>query len=689
MALVRKRWVLGKEQALRRAQAEELAQNAQLPPFVALLALNRGLADPEELLAFLGAAEEEFTNPYDLPDMEAAVERIEHALAAGEHITVFGDYDADGVTATALLLTYLGGRTQALSHHIPDRKQEGYGLTTGAVDALAARGTQLIVTVDNGVSAAREIAHAKALGIDTVVTDHHQVGGALPECCAVVNPHRADCTLPFRDYAGVGVAFMLVCALEGCEPEELLETYGDFVAMGTVADVVPLLGENRAFIRAGLELLNADAQRPGLAALRRAARAEKRQLSAMGVAFTLTPRINAAGRMEHADLALELLMTQEEAQAERLAQRLELLNEERQQAEQEIMEQTQAWLDESPGRQHDRVLVFAGEGWHEGVIGIAASRLTERFGRPCLLLSVNGELAKGSGRSLPGFSLFEAIRNSAALMVKYGGHELAAGFTLAAADVDRFRNEINDFARRQDMPFPLQQLDARLNPALLAPELADEIALLEPFGAGNPQPVFLLRQLALKAATPISGGKHLRLALEREGVALTAMAFHTRREEFTFAAGDVLDIAVGLEANEYLGKRGLTLIVKNARHSALPNEALLQAQRLTETALRGEALPAEAAAACTPKRETAARVYRALEQSRERPLTPEALFLSLGEAFLKKAQTEDFARVWLAAEVLRELGVVAADAAGRMTLAQAGAKVCLEDSALLERLRGG
>jgi single-stranded-DNA-specific exonuclease len=482
------------------------------------------------------------------------------------------------------------------------------------------------------------------------------------------------------------VAFLLICALEGCEPGELLEEYGDLVALGTVADVVPLLGENRAFIRAGLERINGDAPRLGLAALRRVARADKRQLSATGVAFTLAPRINAAGRMEHASLALELLLTEDAEKAERLAQRLELLNEERQQAEQEILEQVLAWLAAHPGREYDRVLVFAGEGWHEGVVGIVASRLAERYGRPCLLLSITDGIAKGSGRSLPGFSLFDAIHHCAALMIKYGGHELAAGFSLAAADVEQLRAQINAYAAQGEMPFPRQQLDARLHAARLAPELADEIALLEPFGAGNPQPVFLLRQMTLKAATPVSNGKHLRLALEGEGAALTAMAFHTRREEFTFSPGDVLDLAVNIENNEYNGKREITLILKNAKHSAIPNEALLQAQRLVEAALRGEALPAEVAAGCTPRRETAARVFRALEQQRERPIAPEALFLALGTAFLQKAKAPDFARVWLAAEVLRELGIVVADAAGRMALAQPAVKARLEDAALLQRL---
>jgi single-stranded-DNA-specific exonuclease len=674
--------VLEKEQAERKTQATALAQSTALPPLAALLALRRGLREQEEILAFLGADEPCFTNPYDLPDMERAAERIERALATGEHITVFGDYDCDGVTATALLYTYLKERTRALSWHIPDRRAEGYGLTVSAIDQLAERGTQLIITVDNGVSALREIAHARALGIEVVVTDHHQVGDELPACAAVVNPHRSDCDLPFRDYAGVGVAFLLVCALEGCEPPELLATYGDLVALGTVADVVPLLDENRAFVRAGLALFDTSAQRLGLEALRRAARTEKRPMNATGLAFTLGPRINAAGRMDHAGTALELLLTDAPEMAERLAQRLQLLNEERQKTEQDIAEQTELWLAENPARRYDRVLVFAGSDWDEGVIGIVASRMTERFGRPCLMLSVNGETAKGSGRSLPGFSLFEAIHNSKALMIKYGGHALAAGFTLAAADVDRFRSEINAYAAQREMPFPLQALDARLNPSRLDVRLTDEIALLEPFGASNPAPVFLLRGLALRAVTPVSNGKHLRLTFDAEGTALTAMAFHTRRADFTFKPGDVLDLAVALERNEYMGKQEISLLLKNAKYSALPNEVLLHAQRLTEAALRGESIPPT----CVPRRETAAKLYPLVKQAGAEGLTPEALFLALGTGFLQKAAAADYARLWLAAKVLCDCGILREDAAERWYPAQPSSRVAFEASPLLRRI---
>ena len=714
--MIRKRWMLRGGQAENRALALSLSQEEGLPPFASMMALGRGIA-PEELTGFLGLAEEPLCNPYDLPDMELAAERVERALALGEHITVFGDYDADGVTATALLYHYLSARTERVDYALPDRRKEGYGLSMAAVDRLAEGGTGLLITVDNGVSALREIAHAKALGIDTVVTDHHQVGGALPECAAVVNPHRDDCDLPFKEYTGVGLAFLLVCALEGCEPEELLPAYGELVALGTVADVAPLLGDNRGFARAGLATLN-EGPSVGAAALLRVAKSTRRPLGTSALSFTLAPRINAAGRMGLAGEALELLLCGDEAKAERLAQQLDLYNEERQQTEQEILRQALAWLELRPLIQRDRVLVFAGEGWHEGVIGIVASRMVERFGKPCLMIATNGEAAKGSGRSLPGFHLFEAIHASAHLMQKYGGHELAAGFSLPSDCVEQFREEINAYAAQTDMPFPLLQLDAKLNPGRISPDLADELALLEPFGQGNPQPVFALTGLTLVAATPLSENKHQRLTLEPaptnpsalpgtpgNDARVTVMAFHTAKEDFLFAPGDAMDLAVTVEANEYMGQRGVTLIVKGMKFAALPNEALLQAERLVEAALRRETKhpsalrddgaphnhPAPAGAPLhrgelgnlLPSREDGALVFRLLKKAGT-PLPPERFFLSAG---LKEAP--EMARLWLAAEVLRELGVLEVDAQGRYCLAPAGEKAEWEKSELVRFLSSG
>ena len=676
--MVRKQWELKKGQAERKSQALALAGEWGLPPFAVLLALGRGMPE-EEIPGFFGLEDEAaLTNPYELPDMELAVERIEQALENGEHITVFGDYDCDGVTATALLYQYLSGISESASYYLPDRHTEGYGLNMAAADLLAERGTKLIVTVDNGVSALREIEHAKALGMDVVVTDHHQIGDNLPKAAANVNPRREEFELGFREFTGVGIAFLLVCALEGREPEELLPEYASLVALGTVADVASLRGDNRIFVREGLTQLG---QNPGmgLTALLRMARVTRPPYSTSALSFCLAPRINAAGRMGLADEALELLLTQDEAQAERLAQRLELYNEERQQTEQQIMAQAMAFLEEQPQRKNDRALVFAGEGWHDGVIGIVASRLLERFGKPVLMVTTNGDDAKGSGRSLPGFHLFEAVHNSAHLMQKYGGHELAAGFSLPSMDVERFREEINQYASEKEMPFPVQKLDMKLQPGSLSPELADAIALLEPFGPGNAQPVFAFKGLTLIAATPLSGGKHLRLTLEQGNLRMNAMAFHTSRDEFSFAAGDIIDIAVALEANEYMGRREVTLIVRGAKFGALPNGELLRAQRLVEKALRRD--PLEEAASLLPARDDAANVFRAVKA---RPgSSPERLLL-----LLDAKEAYAMARIWLAAEALCELNILETDRHGGYTLTDNPRKMIFEEAGLVRFLSG-
>ncbi|MDR0532069.1 MAG: single-stranded-DNA-specific exonuclease RecJ [Oscillospiraceae bacterium] len=691
--MVRRRWELHKGLAARKERAARLSEEYGLPAFAALLALGRGVAE-EELPAWLGVGEDEpdgdLLNPFDLPDMELAVERIDSALERGEHITVFGDYDCDGVSAVALLYGYLRGKTDQVSWYLPDRHKEGYGLNMAAIDALAERGAQLIVTVDNGTAAAREIAHAKALGIDTVVTDHHQIGNELPPACAVVNPHRQEFALPFREYTGAAIAFFLVCALEGREPEELLEQHAALVALGAIADVAPLRGDNRAIARAGIRQIDEwSAATAGLApglgimALLRMARGGRRPCTASTFSFAIGPRVNAAGRMGLAEDALQLLLTNDSAEAERLAQKLELYNEERQQTEREIMAQALRTLEERPQLRHDRVLVFAGEGWHDGVIGIAAARLLERFGRPVFMITISGDAAKGSGRSIPGFHMFEAVHHCAHLMQKYGGHELAAGFSLPAEHVEQFRAQVNQYAKEAgEMPSPVQPLDLILNPAWLTPALADEIALLEPFGQGNPQPVFALKGLTLVAATPLSGGKHLRLTLEQNGRRFNAMAFHTARDEFRFEAGDAIDLAVTIETNEYMGEREVTLIVRNTKFSALPNEELLRAQRLVEQVLRREPTQATLAAAICPTRADAAAVFRAVRARPGPPLPPERILLDCGA----DGTAEEMARLWLAAQALCELGVLLGDGQGCYAPAQSPEKRAFESAEIVKFL---
>ncbi|MDR2647118.1 MAG: single-stranded-DNA-specific exonuclease RecJ [Oscillospiraceae bacterium] len=675
---MRKRWQLQKNLSEKKALAQSLSQDLDLPLFAAMLAVLRGVQNEESLPAFLGETEPIYCNPYDLPDMEQAVIRIAYALEQGQPIAVYGDYDCDGVTATALLYTYFREKTEYVAYYLPDRHGEGYGMSIQGIDELHARGCKLIVTVDNGISALREIDHANALGIDVVVTDHHQPGHALPNAIAVVNPHRKDCDLPFRAFAGVGVAFLLMCAMEGCEPEELLPIYGDFTALGTVADLVDLAADNRAFVRAGLDVINEN-PRPWVSAMRRIARCDTKPLSAVSLAFTLAPRINAAGRMEHANYALALLLAKTIEEAEPLAQQLEQLNADRQGIERAIETEAIAWLESNPNHKNDRVMVFAGEGWHAGVIGIVAARMTERLGRPCFIVAVVDGIGTGSGRSIEGFSLFEALQNSDALFIKYGGHAQAAGLTIAAQDIDRFRSDVNAYAMAREMPLPTLRLDMKLNAANVTTALTDQLAMLEPFGTGNPQPVFALQNMRLVAITPLSNGKHLKLLLEQGEKRLSALQFHKRREDFLFEPGDELDLAVTLETNEYNGQRSVSMFVQCVKHHRVPNEMLLRAKQITENVLRGETIDAALAKEITPVRSDFAAVYRLLQKTPN--CTPERLFLLL--------QCQDAAhmtRVWLAVKIFCEMGLLREDMNERVTCNAVTQKTNLEDAPLFKQL---
>ncbi|MBR5134976.1 MAG: single-stranded-DNA-specific exonuclease RecJ, partial [Clostridia bacterium] len=431
--------------------AATLASECDIDAFLALLLTARGITDPEEAAALL-EGEEELGDPFAFADMDAAVERIQTAIDRGEHIAVFGDYDADGVTATVLMVTYLREKGANVSYRLPRREEGGYGLHIDTVDAFARDGVSLIVTVDNGISSIEEVAHANALGIDVVVTDHHQPQGELPAAVAVVDPHREDCESEFKWYAGVGVAFKLVCAMEG-DDEFALERYADLVALGTLADVMALQGENRRLVREGLALINRQT-RVGLAALAEEAGAGGRRQTSSSAVFTLAPRINAAGRMGDPDAAVALLLSESPDEAAMLAKRIAQFNVERQKTETEIMAEVTAYIDANPDVMAQRVIVLSGQQWFSGVVGIIAARVLEKYGKPCILLSVQDGVAKGSGRSVTGFSLFDAIASCEDMLLNYGGHQLAAGLGLEPSRVDEFRRRINEYAEKTspDMP---------------------------------------------------------------------------------------------------------------------------------------------------------------------------------------------------------------------------------------------
>lgn len=598
---------------LDKERAAAFAQTYGVPFFLAMLMNIRGLDDAAHLREFLGEGEP-LSDPFLLKDMDKAAARITRAVDNMEKIAVYGDYDADGVTSTAMLYSYLETRGADVIFYIPQREGEGYGMNIGAVEYLKEQGVSLIVTVDNGISSVQEVARANELGIDVVVTDHHRPQEILPDAVAVVDAYRPDDTSPYKHFSGVGIAFKLLMALEdgAGDVEDLLEAYSDLAAIGTIGDIVPLTGENRTLIRAGLEHLS-QSDRPGVQALLENAGIAGKALTSTNVAFTLVPRINATGRMGAPERAVRLLISGYEEEAEVLSEEICADNEERRRVEAEIAEAAFADI-EAKGYMKDRVVVVDGENWHHGVIGIVASRVTERCGKPCMIISRGETEAKGSGRSIEGFSLFEAICACGDLLLKFGGHPMAAGITLKPENIEAFRKRINQYAAEHfpQMPTQTVTLDCKLNPAALSVSMAQSLTQLEPFGNGNPQPVFGLFNMELSNVTPVGGGGHLRLTLEKNGAVITAMRFNTKPEELPYHIGDKIDLAVQLEAREFRGQPSLTVIVRDMKFAAFNTEKNIASLASFEKWQRGEVLSAEDKNRLYPDRACLAAIYRAL-----------------------------------------------------------------------------
>ncbi len=666
-----KRWTVN---PVEKALAAELSEECDIDSFVALIAAGRGYTDPYELSEFI-SPEVMMADPYELLDMEKAVEVINDAIYAEEKIAVYGDYDVDGVTATALLYSYLKNRGARVIYAIPDRERDGYGINTLAIDRFHAQNVDLIITVDNGIAAIREIEYARSLGIKTVVTDHHLPGDEIPEAAlAVIDPHRVDDFCEFKDICGVMVAFKLVSALEGKSPEEMLFEYGDLVAIGTVADVMPLVNENRVAVREGISVISSGRRR-GIGALIKASGADPYEITASKLAFTVAPRLNAAGRMGDAARAAELLLTDDDEAAVGIAELLCNENIRRQALEKKIFTEA-AQTVEKKGYKHNRVLVVEGENWHGGVVGIVAARLAEKYGRPAIVLSVTDGIANGSARSIAGFSIYDAIKNSSYLLTKFGGHEMAAGVTLPASCIDGFRRAINEYAADLERVYPEIRLDCKLNPTALSLDLVEEMKVLEPFGVGNPTPLFGVFGLKLEKVSAVASGKHLRLTLSRGEISFNAMLFGKTPAAFGFEVGDTVDIAVTLDANEYNGNTSLTVNIKDIRKSLEDyNRVLIDNDEYEsfKSGLGGDYT------AIAPTREEIGTVYRELlkrEMSLERLVN--TMLNTLGPA-----------KTLIAAEALCELKVCSLydkDSVATIRVSNRDVKVNLADAKILKRI---
>lgn len=684
-----KKWVVSQ---LNKEEASRLAETWALPYFLAMILQIRGITEKEEIEAFLQPSGA-IAPPLEFMDMQKAAGRVAEAIDRFEKICVYGDYDADGVTATALLFSYLESCGANVMYYIPNREGEGYGMNCAAVEYLHGQDVRLIVTVDNGIASLEEIRLANRLGMEVVVTDHHQPQGELPDAVAVVDPHRADCPSRFKQLSGVGVAFKLIMALEGedVDLQGLLDNYADLVAIGTIGDVVPLTGENRVFVKAGLRGLS-HSDRAGLRALMEAAGMQGRKITAGSVSFGLVPRINAAGRLGSCDGAVRLLLSDYEEEAADFAVHINEENRNRQEIEADILREVEELFDREPQRRYDRVLVIEGEGWHHGVIGIVASRVVERYGKPCIIIGTQDGEARGSGRSIAGFSLYDAIFHCREYLTRFGGHPMAAGLSMEASKIPAFREAVNRYAAQLEggMPTPVLHLDCKLNPSVLTVNLVEQLQALEPFGSGNPTPLFGLYRMTLTAVVPVGGGKHLRLSLHRAGSKLTAMRFSTTPAEFPYTPGDVLDLAVTLEKSEFRGETELAVYVRDIKLSGLPVEKLLEEKADYESIKRGESLPVQRIGSMTPNREEFAVVYRLLRAHKGWRFGLDILYSRLRDSRI------GYGKLALILDIMEEMGLISRkmnEGQYSIDLLAVRGKVNLEDSHLLkelyERRKGG
>ena len=537
--------------------------SAGCTPLLAAILHLRGLSDAREAREFLEGGAELLADPLALADMIPAVQRLTMAVARGEHVAVYGDYDVDGITAGCLLTDYLRSRGLECELYIPDRMSEGYGMNTSAIDALGDKGVTLIVTVDCGVTNIEETAYAAARGIDMIITDHHECRDVLPEAEAVVDPKRPDNGPEGQFLAGVGVAFKVVCAMDG-NAERMLERYGDLVAVGTVADVMPILGENRFITRYGLQQISQGRCRPGFRALLEEAGAADKRLTAATIGYSLAPRINAAGRLGETELAVGLLEAGERRRAGEYAAALCRKNRERQELEQAIWDQAVSMLgDVRP----ETPIVLAAEGWHPGVIGIVASRLSDAYSVPAVMVCLDGDTGKGSCRSAGSFNLFEALTACSDCLEGFGGHAMAAGVTVRRDRVDELREKLGAYYRdHPDRSVSALEPDLRVDDAaLLSMECVESLDALEPCGNANPRPLLYMDGVRVAGVSPIGAGKHLRLRLEKFGEVYDAVFFSQTAAGLGVRAGQEADIVFMPQINEFRSRRSVQLVITDLR----------------------------------------------------------------------------------------------------------------------------
>lgn len=562
-----------KNKSLKPETISEISAKYKIPNVISTILLNRGIKE-NELKSFLKKSMRDIKNPNLMLDMDKATERIIRAINNKEKIVIYGDYDVDGITSTALMYEFLSEQGAEVGYYIPDRKDEGYGINIMAVNKLFKQGTKLLITVDCGITAIGEVEFANLQGMDVIITDHHTCKDRLPTAAkAIINPKRPDCGYPFDGLAGVGVAFKLVLSIAialGINTTECFNRYVDIVTIGTIADVVPLLDENRIIVDKGIKSLR-NPVRPGIKAIIEVAGASNRPITASAIAFTIAPRLNAAGRLGSAKTAVELLLTRDETKAREIALELDAENKMRQATEQKIYDEALAIIASDPNFEKKKVIVIANEGWHQGVIGIVASRINDLYYKPCILISHHNGIGKGSGRSISGFNLFDALSHCEKYLTDFGGHAVAAGLNINMSDLDRFITEINKYADEvlsdNDM-IPRIEIDCPVTERYITLENAHMLSHLEPFGMNNDNPVFSITGAEAVLVSAVGAeSKHLRMRIAKNGVYINCIGFSMGSYADFIHQGSIIDIAFQIDINHYQGNENVQLILKDIKLS--------------------------------------------------------------------------------------------------------------------------
>lgn len=597
-----KKWIVKKSNE---ALVNEITTKTDISALCANILSTRGLNNIEEVSSFF--LDENFSDPFLLKDMRVVCDFITNAIEKQMLICVYGDYDCDGITSTSVLYTYLQYQGANVIYYIPSR-EEGYGLNKDAIDRLNKQGVKLIITVDNGISAVEEAEYLESLSMKLIITDHHQPPKELPKAVGIVNPHRQDDNSPYKNLAGVGVVMKLLAGLEGGDYEVITEQFGDLICIGTIADVVPLTGENRSIVKKGLRLLK-NTENMGLAYLIETARCGE-NITATTVAYIIAPRINAAGRLANADLAVKLFIDDENPQE--TAKQIISLNSQRKDIENEIILKIEQMISKKPEILRQRVIIIEGEGWNHGIIGIVCSRITEKYGKPTFIISIEGTEARGSARSVKGFNIFKALNAIKETLTQFGGHELAGGFSLRPENIDDFKARLYEYAKEkyEKMPVLTYYADKVLTSSDLEVSAIESLNVLEPFGQENPEPLFLVIGAKVKNIISLSNGKHTRLELLYQNRILTALLFNVAPKDVIISRGGYGDFLVYAQINEYKGNKSVVLKIKDYRPSGISQEKYFSAKVCYENIKRGEIPDKKIIERIVPLREELVYIYK-------------------------------------------------------------------------------